>query len=67
MDWQSDINWIKSQLAAVTDPEIIKAFKKLFTHSNSNAKQAVLDWWDELSQEERQQIDQSAGEAERGE
>jgi len=36
MDLQADINWIKSELNKVTDPNLIEAFKNLLTYRKSN-------------------------------
>jgi hypothetical protein len=52
MDLNADIKWIKSELNNVRDPDLILAFKNLLKYNkNKNA-----DWWDAISDEEKEEI-----------
>ena len=55
MDIQGDINWTKAELSKVQDPNLIEAFKNLLQY---RAKQVEADWWNEISQEEKSEIEQ---------
>jgi thiamine pyrophosphate-dependent acetolactate synthase large subunit-like protein len=65
MDVQADINWIKAELEHVKDPNLIEAFKNLLEYWKKS--QASSDWWDEISEEERTQIEEGLAQADRGE
>lgn len=67
MDLQADINWIKNQLDSVTDPDLIKAFKSLLNYRNKKSQSGTPDWWEELSAEEKADIEEGIQEADRGE
>lgn len=64
MSLQADIKWIQSELSQVTDPELISAFKSLLTYRK---KQVTRDWWDEISEDERAEINEGIRQADNGE
>ena len=64
MDLQADINWIRSELTKVTDPELIIAFKSLLKYRKRNIE---LDWWNELNAEEKAEIKEGIEQIENGE
>jgi hypothetical protein len=63
MDLQADIKWITSELVKVKDPELISAFKSLLKYRQ---KQLKNDWWDEISNAEREEIIQGTKQLEEG-
>jgi hypothetical protein len=63
MDLQADIKWITSELVKVKDPELISAFKSLLKYRQ---KQLKNDWWDEISNAEREEISQGTKQLEEG-
>ena len=64
MNIQAEISWIQSELAKVTDKELITAFKSLLKY---RAKQEKADWWDEISKAEKAEIEEGIKQADRGE
>jgi len=64
MDLQADIKWIVSEVTKVQDPELISAFKSLLKY---RAKQVASDWADDMSNAERESLEQAIAEADRGE
>ena len=64
MSLQVDIKWIQSELSQVTDPELISAFKSLLTYRK---RQVTRDWWDEISEDERAEINEGIRQADNGE
>ncbi|MBW6483210.1 MAG: hypothetical protein K0B10_09120 [Vicingaceae bacterium] len=64
MNIQAEISWIQSELAKVTDKELIMAFKSLLKY---RAKQEKADWWDEISKAEKAEIEEGIKQADRGE
>jgi hypothetical protein len=64
MDIQADISWIRSELMKVQDPELIAAFKSLLKYRN---KKVESDWWDEISAEEKAEIQEGVAQIEAGE
>jgi hypothetical protein len=63
MNIQAEISWIQSELAKVKDPELISAFKNLLKY---RAKQVKMDWWDDISKEEKAEIKEGIKELESG-
>ncbi|RLD53623.1 MAG: hypothetical protein DRJ05_16140 [Bacteroidetes bacterium] len=63
MDIQADIIWIQSELTKVKDPELISAFKNLLKF---RAKHIKKDWWDVISDEEKNDILEGVKEIEEG-
>jgi hypothetical protein len=63
MDIQADISWIRSELIKVQDPELITAFKSLLKYRK---KKVESDWWDEISTEERAEIQEGIEQIEAG-
>ena len=63
MSIQADISWIQAELSKVRDPELISAFKSLLRYRE---KQSKIDWWDEISQEEKSEIEQGLKEIKEG-
>ncbi|NOX48447.1 MAG: hypothetical protein GXO89_15860 [Chlorobi bacterium] len=63
MDIHADISWIQSELSKVKDPELISAFKNLLKF---RAKHINKDWWDKISEEEKNEINQGIREIEEG-
>lgn len=63
MNIQTDISWIQSELTKVKDPELILVFKNLLKYS---AKHVKTDWWDEISNEEKAEIQEGVKEIEEG-
>ncbi|MCK5207914.1 MAG: hypothetical protein KAQ62_21485 [Cyclobacteriaceae bacterium] len=63
MDLQADIKWIISELTKVKDPELISAFKSLLKYRE---KQVKADWWDEINEEERSEINEGVKQIEEG-
>lgn len=53
MDLKADINWIIRELTERNDPRLVKLLKNLII---SQSEDENLDWWDEISVEEREQI-----------
>lgn len=64
MSLQTDIKWIKSELNQVRDPELIMAFKNLLKYRKNNLEK---DWWDNISAEEKSEIEVGLGQAHSGE
>ena len=64
MDLQADINWIKAELMKVKDPELISAFKSLLKYRK---KKVQADWWDEISDKEKAEINEGIDQADKGE
>lgn len=65
MDLQADIKWIQTELLKVRDPELINAFKSLLKYREK--KETVsTDWWDEISEAERDELKQSEKEINNG-
>ncbi len=60
MDIQLEKRKVMNMLEGIEDPAIIKAVKKLLTKKKK-------DWWDDLSNEQKEDIAQSELEFERGE
>ena len=63
MDLQAERDWIASEIMKVRDPELIIAFKSMLKYS---AKHIEKDWWDEISEEERKEIQQGIKDIESG-
>ena len=63
MDLQADIKWIISELSNVKDPELVSAFKSLLKYRE---KQMKKDWWDEIREEERDEINEGIRQIEDG-
>ena len=63
MDLQADIKWIISEIAKVRDPELVSAFKSLLMY---RAKQNQADWWDEINEDEKADIEAGIKEIEDG-
>ena len=63
MDLQADINWIKAELMKVKDPELISAFKSLLKYRK---KKVQADWWDEISDKEKAEIEEGIKQIEQG-
>jgi len=64
MNIQADISWIQSELNKVRDPDIITAIKSVLKYRE---KTQETDWWDEISDEERAEIEEGIAQADRGE
>ena len=64
MDIQADIKWIQAELMKVRDPELISAFKSLLKYRK---KKLQTDWWDEISDEEKAEINEGIDQADKGE
>jgi len=64
MDIQADIKWIQTELEKVKEPELIAAFKNLLKF---RTQQKNLDWWDEISSEEKEEIREGIDQFEKGE
>ena len=63
MNIQADINWIQSELHKIDDPELIMVFKSLLKY---RAKHVKTDWWDEISKEEKDEIQAGVEEIDNG-
>ena len=63
MDIQADINWIRSELTKVEDPELISAFKSLLKYRK---KKIDVDWWNEISSEEKSEIQEGVEQVKNG-
>ena len=63
MDLQADIDWIKSELSSVKDPNLIEAFKQMLTYRK---KQVKADWWNEVSASEKEEIEEGIKQIENG-
>jgi formylmethanofuran dehydrogenase subunit B len=63
MNVQAEINWIISEVSKVKDPELIKAFKNMLKYRE---KHISKDWWNEISEEEKTEIEQGLKDAEQG-
>ena len=63
MNIQADINWIQSELLKIDDPELIMVIKSLLKY---RAKHVKTDWWDEISKEEKDEIQAGIKEIDNG-
>jgi len=52
MDLQTDINWITKELTERNDPKLIKLLMNLIKALGNDDS----DWWDNISEEERIEI-----------
>lgn len=64
MDIQADIHWIQSELNKIKDPNFITAIKSMLKYRESAQ---ASDWWDEISEEEKAEIQEGIAQADRGE
>lgn len=64
MDIEADIKWIRAELMNVKDPHLIEAFKNLLKYRK---KKVQTDWWDEISDEEKAEINEGIYQADKGE
>ena len=64
MNVEGDINWIKQELNNVRDPHLIEVFKNMLKYRK---KVADIDWWDEISNEEKSEIEEGIKQANAGE
>ncbi|MEO6176484.1 MAG: hypothetical protein ABIP27_15135 [Flavobacterium circumlabens] len=60
MDIQLEKLELIKKLAETEDPSIIKSIRKIFTNKKK-------DWWDELTQEQKEEIELGIKQAEKGE
>ena len=65
MDFQAEIKWIQAELLKVRDPELINAFKSLLKYREKK-EMISADWWDEVSEEEKEELKQSEEEINKG-
>ncbi|MCB0396866.1 MAG: hypothetical protein KDD36_09445 [Flavobacteriales bacterium] len=63
MDLQAEIKWLKAELDKVKDPSFIHVIKSLFRYRNG---QLENDWWDEISEEEKGEIEEGIRQADKG-
>lgn len=52
MDLKADISWIQSEIAKITDPELIEVFKNLLKYRESKSSTEALDYYIEKSLQE---------------
>lgn len=64
MDIEADIKWIRAELMNVKDPHLIEVFKNLLKYRK---KKVQTDWWDEISDEEKAEINEGIYQADKGE
>jgi len=64
MDLQADMKWIISELRNVKDPDLIRVFKNLLQY---RIKKEEADWWNEISDEEKRDIEAGLEQIEKGE
>lgn len=63
MNVQTEINWIVSEVLKVRDPEFIKALKSMLKYREKHVEK---DWWNEISKEEKSEIEQGIKDIETG-
>ncbi len=64
MNVEGDIDWIQKELQNVRDPHLIQVFKNMLKYRK---KVADIDWWDEISNEEKSEIEEGIKQANAGE
>ncbi|PCJ00850.1 MAG: hypothetical protein COB15_01900 [Flavobacteriales bacterium] len=55
MNIQADISWLQSEIARIKDPNLIEALKSMVKYKNNRTE---YDWWTEIAQEEKSEIEQ---------
>ena len=65
MSQQADIQWIKTELDTIKDPSLIDVFKKLLQYYKKH--QTTADWWDTISENEKQLIEKGITQLQNGE
>jgi len=64
MTLQTEFSWMQSELMKVKEPDLIAAIKSLLKYRE---KQIQKDWWNEISDEEKAEIEEGIAQADRGE
>jgi hypothetical protein len=69
MDVRSEKLWLIDQIVKITDEELIRALKNMLEYASSKKPEAAgkPDFWDELSDAQKQRIQESIRQLDNGE